>query len=253
MLKKNFLTKQTAEICDPEQIAFFNSLSSEWWNPNGKFRSMHAFNRTRRTYIENKIAQKFNRDLAGVRTFEGLRILDVGCGGGLMAEPLAALGAEVVGVDAAIRNITIATQHAEQNNVKLHYRHGTLETSVKAEEQFDVILNLEVIEHVPNPGKLVQNCVKLLSSGGLLFVATLNRTYRSFGLAIIGAEYVLRWLPVGTHKWSRFVTPAELGDYIGLSGPTIIDRIGVSFSPLKWRWDVRSDLSVNYMLVAEQK
>ena len=251
MLKKNFLNKQNSQNSDPEEIAYFNSLASEWWNPDGKFRAMHAFNKTRRGYIENRIAQTFQRDLTEDKTFEGLRILDVGCGGGLVAEPLAARGAKVVGVDSAIRNIAIATQHAQQNEVEVEYRHGTLESSIKPDEKFDVVLNLEVIEHVPNPQRLVRNCVKPLSSGGLLFVATLNRTFRSFALAIIGAEYILRWLPVGTHRWDRFVKPSELGDYISSSGSVVTDKVGVSFSPLKWIWVIGSDLSVNYMLVAE--
>ncbi len=234
------------------QIARFDALAEEWWKPDGKFRVMHEFNDIRGDYIEGQIAKKFERDRDGTGALEGIRVLDVGCGGGLMSERLASLGAEVVGVDATSRNVEVAKRHARQAGIKINYRHGTAESAVAAEEVFDVVLNLEVIEHVSDPHKLITDCASHLKTDGMMIVATLNRTIRALALAIVGAEYVLRWLPVGTHDWRRFLKPREIEAMLVFLGLETKGIVGVAFNPLIRRWKVTSDPSVNYMLVAEK-
>ncbi len=238
---------------DVREIARFEALADEWWNPYGKFKVMHVFNHARRGYIEAYVAQKFQRSLKHKNPFAGIRILDVGCGGGLICEPLALLGATVVGVDATSRNIEIAKRHAQQTGVDIDYRHGTAQSAVPASENFDVVLNLEVIEHVADPAKLMTDCASRLKPNGLLFIATLNRTIRALALAIVAAEYVLRWLPVGTHDWRRFLKPHEIEAMLRSGKMRVIETVGVTMNPLTRRWRVTSDPSVNYMLVAEKQ
>ncbi len=238
---------------DVEEIARFEALAEEWWNPHGKFKVMHAFNDARRRYIEAYIAQKFQRSLTDQKPLAGIRILDVGCGGGLICEPLALLGATVVGVDATSRNIEIAKRHAQQQGINIDYRHGTAESAVPTSEHFDVVLNLEVIEHVADPAKLMTDCASRLKPNGLLFIATLNRTIRAFALAIVGAEYILRWLPIGTHDWRRFLKPHEIEAMLHHEKTQAIETVGVAMNPLTRHWKITPDPSVNYMLVAEKQ
>ena len=233
---------------DPSEIAKFEAMAAEWWNPNGKFKPLHMLNPCRLDYITTQIAAEFDRDLTGPKPFDGLRILDIGCGGGLLSEPMARLGATVVGADAAERNIPVAQLHAEQSGLKIDYRHTTAEDLAAAGEQFDVVLNMEVVEHVADPLGYLTACRALLKPGGLHICSTLNRNPKSFMMAIIGAEHVMRWLPKGTHEWSKFITPDELFDLLRNAGLEPVDRQGFVFNPLTWAWKLSDrDLSVNYV------
>ncbi|WP_299501564.1 bifunctional 2-polyprenyl-6-hydroxyphenol methylase/3-demethylubiquinol 3-O-methyltransferase UbiG [uncultured Roseobacter sp.] len=233
---------------DPSEIAKFEAMAAEWWDENGKFKPLHMLNPCRLDYITTQIAGEFDRDLKAANPFAGLRILDIGCGGGLLAEPMARLGAEVVGADAAERNIPVARIHAEQSGLDIDYRHTTAEDMAEAGEQFDVVLNMEVVEHVASPIDYLIACRKLLKSGGLHICSTLNRNPKSYMMAIIGAEHVMRWLPKGTHEWSKFITPDELYDLMQDAGLDPVDRKGFVFNPLTWSWRLSDrDLSVNYV------
>jgi len=205
-------------------------------------------NPCRLDYITRQIGAEFGRDLTGPLPFAGLRILDIGCGGGLLSEPMARLGADVVGADAAPRNIPVARIHAEQSGLTIDYRHTTAEALAAAGERFDVVLNMEVIEHVADPLAYLTACQTLLKPGGLMICSTLNRNAKSFALAIVGAEWVMRWLPKGTHDWQKFITPDELYDLIRRAGLDPVDRKGMVFNPVSWRWGLSDrDLSVNYV------
>ncbi len=233
---------------DPAEIAKFEAMAAEWWDPNGKFKPLHMLNPTRLDYITRQIAAEFGRDLTVLHPFAGLRILDIGCGGGLLSEPMARLGAAVVGADAAPRNIPVAQIHAQQSGLTIDYRHTTAEALAAAGEQFDVVLNMEVVEHVSDPLAYLTACRQLLKPGGLMICSTLNRNPKSFLMAIIGAEYVMRWLPKGTHEWSKFITPDELYDLIRQAGLDPVDRKGFVFNKLTWVWSISErDLSVNYV------
>lgn len=233
---------------DAAEVAKFEAMAAEWWDPNGKFRPLHMLNPCRLDYITRQIAAEFDRDLTGQAPFAGLRILDIGCGGGLLSEPMARLGAEVVGADAAERNIPVARVHAEQSGLTIDYRHTTAEALAAAGEQFDVVLNMEVVEHVADPLAYLTACRELLKPGGLMICSTINRNAKSFAMAIVGAEYVMRWLPKGTHEWAKFITPDELFDLIARAGLTPVDRKGFVFNPLGWSWSISDrDLSVNYV------
>ncbi len=233
---------------DPNEVAKFEAMAAEWWNPNGKFKPLHMLNPCRLDYITTQIAEEFDRDLQSVLPFKGLRILDIGCGGGLLAEPMARLGAEVVGADAAERNIPVAQVHAEQSGLKIDYRHTTAEDLAAAGEQYDAVLNMEVVEHVADPLAYLTACQQLLKPGGLMVCSTINRNPKSYFMAIIGAEHVMRWLPKGTHEWDKFITPDELFDLISKSGLEPVDRKGFVFNPLTWSWKLSDrDLSVNYV------
>jgi 2-polyprenyl-6-hydroxyphenyl methylase/3-demethylubiquinone-9 3-methyltransferase len=223
-------------------------MAAEWWDPNGKFRPLHMMNPVRLDYITRQIAAEFGRDLTAERPFEGLRLLDIGCGGGLLSEPMARLGADVVGADAAERNIPVARVHAEQSGLTIDYRHTSAEALAAAGEQFDVVLNMEVVEHVADPQAYLTACHDLLKSGGLMLCSTINRNPKSFAMAIVGAEYVMRWLPKGTHEWSKFITPDELFKMIEIAGLRPVDRKGYVFNPISWGWSISDrDLSVNYV------
>lgn len=233
---------------DPAEIAKFEAMAAEWWDPEGKFKPLHMLNPCRLDYITSQIAGEFGRDLSAQRPFEGLRILDIGCGGGLLAEPMARLGADVVGADAAEGNIPVARIHAEQSALEVDYRHTTAEALAQAGETFDVVLNMEVVEHVASPIDYLTACHDLLKPGGLHICSTLNRNPKSYVMAIIGAEHVMRWLPKGTHEWSKFITPDELFDLLQRAGLTPVDRKGFVFNPVTWSWRLSSrDLSVNYV------
>ena len=233
---------------DPAEIAKFEAMAAEWWDVNGKFKPLHMLNPCRLDYITRQIAAEFGRDLAQDAPFEGLRILDIGCGGGLLCEPMARLGATIVGADAAERNIPVAKVHAEQAGLDIDYRFTTAEAMAEAGEQFDVVLNMEVVEHVADPLAYLTACQQLLRPGGLQVCSTLNRNPKSYLVAIIGAEHIMRWLPKGTHEWSKFITPDELFELLSASGMTPVDRKGFVFSPVSWSWSIsEKDLSVNYV------
>ena len=240
---------QTAQsTIDPAEVAKFEAMAAEWWDPNGKFRPLHMLNPCRLDYITAQIAAEFGRDLSDNRPFTGLRLLDIGCGGGLLSEPMARLGADVVGADAAARNIPVAEVHAAQSGLEIDYRHTSAEDLAAAGERFDVVLNMEVVEHVADPLAYLTACHDLLRPGGLHICSTINRNAKSFAMAIVGAEYVMRWLPKGTHEWSKFITPDELFDLLGRAGLDPVDRKGFVFNPVTWQWRLSDrDLSVNYV------
>ena len=233
---------------DPAEVAKFEAMAAEWWDPNGKFRPLHLMNPCRLDYITSQIAAEFNRDLKTANPLTGLRILDIGCGGGLLSEPMARLGATVVGADAAPRNIPVAQVHAEAFGLSIDYRHTTAEDLAAVGEQFDVVLNMEVVEHVLDPLVYLTACHNLLKPQGVMICSTLNRNPKSFLMAIIGAEWIMRWLPKGTHDWQKFITPDELFGLIEKAGLTPVDRKGMVFNPVKWSWSLSSrDLSCNYV------
>jgi 2-polyprenyl-6-hydroxyphenyl methylase / 3-demethylubiquinone-9 3-methyltransferase len=239
---------------NPAEVAKFEAMAAEWWDPNGKFKPLHMLNPCRLDYITRQIAAEFDRDLTAPAPFAGLRILDIGCGGGLLSEPMARLGADVVGADAAARNIPVAQIHAEQSGLTIDYRHCTAEDLVAEGEQFDVVLNMEVVEHVADPQSFLTTCQQLLKVGGLMVCSTLNRNPKSYLMAIIGAEYVMRWLPKGTHDWSMFITPDELYDLIRNAGLDPVDRKGFVFNKLLWSWSISDrDLSVNYVTASVKR
>lgn len=233
---------------DPAEVAKFEAMAAEWWDPNGKFKPLHMLNPCRLDYITAQIAAEFGRDLTGPKPFDGLRILDIGCGGGLLAEPMARLGATVVGADAAAGNIPVAQVHADQQGLQIDYRHTSAEALAEAGETFDAVLNMEVVEHVTDPQAFLSACQALLKPGGLMVCSTLNRNPKSYVMAIIGAEHVMRWLPKGTHDWAKFITPDELFALLRGAGLDPVDRKGFVFSPLGWSWSISDrDLSVNYV------
>ena len=237
-----------ASTVDPSEVEKFQAMADEWWDPSGKFKPLHMLNPCRLDYITSQIAVEFDRDLSRRAPFSGLRILDIGCGGGLLSEPMARLGAEVVGVDAAERNVPVASLHAAGQGLSIDYRHASAEDLVDEGESFDAVLNMEVVEHVSDPGAFLAACHDLLKPGGLMTCSTINRTAKSFALAIVGAEYVMRWLPAGTHQWSRFLTPDELFGLLRQAGLEPVDRCGFVFDPFGWSWQLSDrDLSVNYV------
>jgi len=239
---------QATTTIDPSEVAKFEAMAAEWWDTEGKFKPLHMLNPCRLDYITQQIAHEFHRDLSDDLPFSGLRILDIGCGGGLLCEPMARLGATVVGADAAERNIPMARIHAEQSGLTIDYRHTTAEAMAEQGEQFDVVLNMEVVEHVASPILYLTACQQLLKPGGLHICSTLNRNPKSFLFAIIGAEWVMRWLPKGTHDWNKFITPDELFDLLRDAGLTPVDRKGFVFDKLRWLWSISDrDLSVNYV------
>jgi len=233
---------------DPQEVEKFEAMASEWWDSDGKFKPLHMLNPTRLDYIVDQIAAEFARDITANLPFNGLKILDIGCGGGLLSEPMARLGANVVGADAAERNIPIAKIHAQNSGLEIDYRHTSAEEIAKTSEKFDVVLNMEVIEHVADPLGFLTACKQLLKPNGLMLCSTINRNPKSYLMAIIGAEHVMRWLPKGTHDWNKFITPDELFDLLKNAGFTPVDRKGFVFNPLKWSWAISNqDLSVNYV------
>ncbi|WP_084860773.1 bifunctional 2-polyprenyl-6-hydroxyphenol methylase/3-demethylubiquinol 3-O-methyltransferase UbiG [Salibaculum halophilum] len=233
---------------DDGEVAKFEAMAAEWWDPQGKFKPLHMLNPTRLDYITGQIAAEFGRDLTERHPFSGLRLLDIGCGGGLLCEPMARLGATVVGADAAPRNIPVAQVHATQSGLNIDYRHTTAEALAAAGETFDVVLNMEVVEHVADPQAYLTACHDLLTPGGLHICSTINRNPRSFALAIVGAEYVMRWLPRGTHDWKKFITPDELFAMLRQAGLDPVDRKGFTFNPVLRSWSISErDLSVNYV------
>ena len=233
---------------DPAEIAKFEAMAAEWWDPSGKFKPLHMLNPCRLDYITAQIAGQFDRDLSSRMPFAGLRLLDIGCGGGLLSEPMARLGATVVGADAAEGNLPVARIHAQQSGLDIDYRHTTAEVLAADGEAFDVVLNMEVVEHVANPLEFLSVCRQLVKPGGLHICSTINRNPKSFAAAIIGAEYIMRWLPRGTHDWSKFITPDELSALLARAGFDPVDARGFVFNPVSWQWRLSDrDLDVNYV------
>ncbi|HUF86267.1 MAG TPA: bifunctional 2-polyprenyl-6-hydroxyphenol methylase/3-demethylubiquinol 3-O-methyltransferase UbiG [Thermohalobaculum sp.] len=239
---------------DPAEIARFEAMAEEWWDPAGKFRPLHMLNSCRLAYAVAQIAAEHGREPRAPRPFAGLRLADIGCGGGLLSEPMARLGAEVVGVDAAERSIAVARLHAGRMGLAIDYRAGTAEALAAAGERFDAVLNMEVVEHVPDPQAYIAACAGLLRPGGVMLSSTLNRTARSYLLAIVGAERVLGWLPRGTHDWRRFIAPAELEAMLVRAGLEVVDAKGFVFDPLARAWRLSDrDLAVNYVTTAVRR
>ena len=238
---------------DPEEIARFSSLSEEFWDPRGKMRMLHRLNPVRLRFILDAACGKFARDPRRLDCLSGLRILDIGCGGGLLSEPLARLGASVVGADASSPNIEVAKRHAEEAGIAVDYRATTAEELAGAGESFDLVLAMEVVEHVADLGLFVRCCAKMVKPDGLMLVATINRTLKSFALAIVGAEYVLGWLPRGTHRWDKLVTPNELEAALEHAGLRLADIRGVVYDLFADAWRLADDVDVNYMAVAARR
>ena len=237
---------------DAAEVAKFSALAQEWWDPSGKFAPLHKFNPVRLGFIRDTAAAHFERDPRSLRPFEGLNLLDIGCGGGLLSEPMARLGFKVLGADASERNVKTAAAHASATGMEIDYRATTAEELASQGLTFDVVLNMEVVEHVADLGAYLTACAGLVRPGGLTFVATLNKTLKSLALAKIGAEYVLGWLPRGTHDWSRFIEPAKLQAMLEENGLNILKTQGVAFDPLGWDWRLSADTDVNYMVVASK-
>ena len=235
---------------DEAEVAQFSRLAAEWWDPHGPMAALHKFNPVRLAYIRDQACARFGRDPKRLDSLAGLRVLDIGCGGGLLSEPLARLGAAVVGADPSEKNVAAAREHAERAGVTVDYRVSTAEALADAGERFDLVLAMEVVEHVADVGLFVARCAEMVKPGGLMIVATLNRTLKAFALAIVGAEYVLRWLPRGTHQWDKFVTPNELEIALAKAGLEVTAETGVIYNLIADRWQRSTDTDVNYMLVA---
>ncbi|KRQ13231.1 bifunctional 2-polyprenyl-6-hydroxyphenol methylase/3-demethylubiquinol 3-O-methyltransferase UbiG [Bradyrhizobium manausense] len=235
---------------DAAEIAKFSKLSAEWWDPKGKMAPLHRINPLRLGYIRDAACRKFERNVRSLNCLGGLRVLDIGCGAGLLCEPLSRLGAQVIGVDPSASNIAAAKLHADKSHLSIDYRCTTVE-EIDPRERFDIVLAMEVIEHVVDVGVFLKRCASMLKPNGLMVVSTLNRNWKSFALAIVGAEYVLRWLPPGTHEWNKFVTPDELTKHLLDNRLVITEQTGVVYSPFADKWTLSSDMDVNYMVVAE--
>ncbi len=237
---------------DPAEVARFDAMAKSWWDPQGPMAVLHKFNPVRLGFIRDLACKHFARDQRSLRALEGLTLVDIGCGGGVLSEPLSRLGAEVTGLDPAAGNVAVAAEHALRSGLAIDYRAETIETLVAAGRTFDIVLAMEVVEHVADVEAFVASCCAAVKPGGLLVMATLNRTLKSYALAIVGAEYVLRWLPRGTHDWQKFVTPEELGAAIRRAGLRLGDSTGVVYNPLTGRWSAARDMDVNYMVSAHK-
>jgi len=244
--------KPSASSVNQDEVDRFSRQAATWWDARGPMAALHKFNPVRLAYIRDKAAERFARDPKKLDCLKGLRMLDIGCGGGILSEPLARLRAQMVGADPSKENIAVASAHAQESGVAVDYRATTAEELAAAKERFDVVLAMEVVEHVVDVNAFVATCASMVKPGGLMIAATLNRTLKSFALAIVGAEYVLRWLPRGTHQWDKFVTPNELEVAFERGGLRVIGERGVIYNPFADRWQLSSDMDVNYMLVAER-
>lgn len=245
-------TKARVSSVDEAEVERFSRHAADWWDARGPMAALHKLNPVRLAYIRDQAAARFARDPKKLDCLKGLRMLDIGCGGGVLSEPLARLGAQMIGADPSQDNIAAATAHAQESGVGVDYRATTAEDLAAAAERFDVVLAMEVVEHVADVGSFVATCASMVKPGGLMIAATLNRTLKSFALAIVGAEYVLRWLPRGTHQWDKFVTPNELELAFERSGLQVTGERGVIYNPFADRWQLSSDMDVNYMLVGER-
>jgi len=246
-------TNKNKSTASAQEIARFTAMAEAWWDPNGKFKPLHQINPLRIGYIRDLICQHHNRDPKGAKPLKGMNILDIGCGGGLLCEPMRRLGAIVTGIDAGARNITIAKLHAEQSSLDINYYHQLPENLAKTEGAFDIVLNMEVVEHVTDVDAFLQASASLVKPGGLMVLSTINRTLKAFVLAKVGAEYILRWLPIGTHDWRKFVKPSELVHGLEPYGMDITDITGMVYNPLKDTWSLSEDLNVNYLVSAIKK
>lgn len=242
--------KTSPAYSDQVEIDNFSKLAETWWDPEGPFKTLHLFNPVRLSYIREKIIQHFSLDKDSFSPFSSLNILDIGCGGGLVSEPMARLGAKMTSIDAVEKNVKIAQAHAKDMGLKIDYNYGSLELFEGKKDLFDVILCLEVVEHVSDLASFLKDCAKLLKPNGLIFCATINRTAKSMFFAKIGAEYILRWLPIGTHQWSKFVKPSELVGYLRDNNIETQNTIGVEFNLFTQKWNQTRSLDVNYMLHA---
>jgi 2-polyprenyl-6-hydroxyphenyl methylase / 3-demethylubiquinone-9 3-methyltransferase len=252
MLRKDQLkpvasTGAAGSTADAAEVERFNRLANEWWRPDGAFKVVHRFNAARVVHIGKLLGEHFNVNPGLAKPLDGLTLVDIGSGAGLVSEPMARLGARVTGIDAAARNTAVSAHHAQQSGVAVEYRTALPETLVAEGRQFDVVLSLEVVEHVADVPAFLESCADLLKPGGLMVIGTLNRTAKSYALAIVGAEYVLGWLPKGTHDWSRFITPDELGAELTKHGCTLGRTDGVALNPLTGTWFITRDTSVNYL------
>jgi len=242
----------TDSTINAAEIAKFSAMADDWWDPTGDFKPLHKFNPVRLTYIRDWALKHFDRVENQRQPLQGLTVLDIGCGGGLLTEPLTRLGASVTGIDAGAKNIAVAKVHAERSGLSIDYRETTSEALAAEGAKFDIVLNMEVVEHVDNVPLYMKSCADLVAPGGLLFSATINRTARALAFAKFGAEYVLRWLPRGTHDWNKFLTPDELKALITRNGLKISDETGVVFHPLADEWRKSRDMGINYMVLAER-
>ena len=245
-------TQETPSTVDPGEIARFSAMAAEWWDPDGKFRPLHRFNPVRLGYLRDQLCRHFDRDPKQMRPLEGLTILDVGCGGGLISEPLARMGATVTGIDASDRNIGTAEAHAAESGLSIEYQAIPVEELADKGRAFDAVIALEIVEHVADLSLFAKYCAALTRPGGLLVFATLNRTPKSWLFAIVGAECVLRWLPRGTHSWDKFVRPSELAGALEEGGAAVQDIAGVTYDPLQDEWQLSRDVAVNYLMVASK-
>ncbi|MEM9965396.1 MAG: bifunctional 2-polyprenyl-6-hydroxyphenol methylase/3-demethylubiquinol 3-O-methyltransferase UbiG [Asticcacaulis sp.] len=238
---------------DAAEVAQFSALAAKWWDVKGEFAPLHKFNPTRVSFIRDTVLDHFKRDAKAVKPFEGLRLIDIGCGGGLLSEPMRRMGFEVTGLDASEKNIGTAKAHAAEVGLDINYQAQTVEQQVARKAPlFDVVLCMEVIEHVSDPESFLKACASLVAPGGLLFVATLNRTLKAHALGIVAAEYILQWVPKGTHDWNKFLKPEEIEQFLTGTGLTPDPATGVSYTPLTGRWALSGDTDVNYMIVARQ-
>lgn len=238
---------------DPEEVAKFSAMAAEWWDPSGKFKPLHKFNPVRLAFVRDTLIEHFNIEPGTHTPLTGLRLLDIGCGGGLVSEPMARLGASVIAVDASEANINTATTHANEHSLEIDYRIGTVEGLLDAgTAPFDVVLNMEVVEHVADPNQFLIDCASLVRPGGLMIVATLNKTMKALATAVIGAEYILGWLPRGTHEWSKFLNPNVVSASLKTGGLSPRPPQGVSYSPITDSWKLSRDTDVNYMIVADR-
>jgi 2-polyprenyl-6-hydroxyphenyl methylase/3-demethylubiquinone-9 3-methyltransferase len=237
---------------DPKEIEKFTKMADEWWSPTGKFKPLHKFNPIRISYLRKKISQHFSLDEKSLTPFKDLKILDVGCGGGLISEPFTRMGAQVTGIDAGEKNIKVAQLHAEKSGLKIHYQNTTSEDLSKKAEKFDVVFALEIIEHVADVEKFIESCSTLVKPNGLLFIATINRNLKSLALAKVAVEYILRWLPAGTHDWKKFLKPSEINEIAEKQNLKLQEIRGFHYNILKDEWSENDNLDVNYAMIFEK-
>ena len=242
------MSSASINTLDTEEIARFSKISATWWDENGPFKPLHHMNPTRLEYVTQQIIQCYSKNTDISLNFQGLSIIDIGCGGGLMSEPLTRLGANVTGIDGSDKTIDVASAHAQLMGLDIDYRCTTAEDLAATGVQYDVVLALEIVEHVADVPGFIKTCQSLAKPGGLVIFSTLNRTLKSYAIAIVGAEYVMRWLPVGTHEWKKFLTPGELGRHMRDAELTLKDISGMSFNPIAWSWSLSQDLAVNYFI-----